>query len=256
MKKLILLFPIIGLLFLVQVSAQTYTLSEVQSHNTVEDCWMIFENGVYDFSADHLENHELKFMDISDWCGNDMTLDFKSKAGSGEDHKSFVYNDLENYYIGEYSDQTVSTTNDGQTSEPTVDPEEGYEDTETESSYSPQTERKNPYNFWLPAGLAFVSYMLYWGLSKWEVTKKIKIFDKRIFNFTFNTVMVLGLIPSVVFGFIMIAAYSYSSVNDIDFDFLYWHVHLSIAFGVLLVTHFFTRFKLYLVPLKLFGIRL
>ncbi|MBN1331260.1 hypothetical protein JW978_00025 [Candidatus Dojkabacteria bacterium] len=234
MKKISLFLSILFSIALMQVIAATYTLQDVQEHDTPDDCWMIFESSVYNFSTSHLDDHAKKFLDIDSWCGTDMTLDFKTKAGIGEDHKERVYTDLANYYVGDYSDTTVSTPGNEQDSDSTT-----------------TIERQNPYNFWAPALIAFVSYMTYWGFSKWSATKKIKIFDKRIFNFTFNTFMLLGLIPSVLFGFIMIAAYSYSSIKDIDFDFLYWHVELSVAFGVLLVTHFFTRFKLYLVPLKL-----
>ena len=233
MKKLFILLPLFFVLFAVRTEAASYTLSEVQSHDTIDDCWMIFEDKVYNFSVSHLDDHARRYLDIESWCGKDMTLDFTTKAGIGADHSSKVYKDLANYYIGQYSDASVST------------------DTQT-STTTTVVKVSNPYNFWLPALIAFVSYMIYWRLTKWNVTKRIKIFNKNTFNFTFNTVMLLGLIPSVLFGFIMIAAYSYSSIKDINFDFLYWHVELSTAFGILLVTHFFTRFKLYKAPLRLF----
>lgn len=234
MKKIFCVIILLPFAF-ISTKASTFTAEEVAKHSLVDDCWMIFENKVYDFSSEHLNDHELKFMDISSWCGQDMTEGFKTKAGIGEDHKNFVYLDLENYYIGELSGETAynSTTNTKDTS----------------SDSGPKTQ--NPYNVWLPATLAGGAYLVYWALTKWEKTKKYKIFNKNIFNLTFNTILFLGLIPSAVFGAIMVNAYNFEFLRDINFDFLYWHVELSIAFATLLFMHFLTRFKLYKAPLKL-----
>jgi cytochrome b involved in lipid metabolism len=263
MKKL-LLTVLIGLpLFITSiypVKATTYTTADVAKHNTVSDCWMIFEGKVYDLSASHLNNHADKYMDISSWCGMDMTTDFKSKAGQGQDHSSRVYSDLNNYYIGDVgasstttntgttgtdttgtnTDTTTGTTTDTTTTTPVVHP------TASES------ERENPYNFWAPALISFFGYMGYWWATKVGALKKFKLFNKHTFNLTFNTLMLIGLIPSAGFGVFMIARYSLSDLSKIHFDFLYWHVEFSVALSVFMVTHFLTRFRLYKAPLNLF----
>lgn len=224
-------FTVLLLIFLSFPSliAASFSLSEVQQHNTPSDCWMVFENKIYAFDIAYIDNHDVKFMNIDEWCGKDMTEDFKTKAGSGEDHKAFSYARLEEYYIGDLTQSASETTNS-----------------------SNNTKRENPYNFWLPALIGYGSYMVYWSLTKLDPLKKYKIFNKNAFNLTFNSLLLLGLIPSVGFGYFMIARYSFDELKDIDFDFLYWHVELSVAFAGMLAGHFLTRFTLYLAPLRLF----
>ncbi len=229
---------IISLTSLLQpASADSYTLEEVQQHNAPEDCWMIFEQKVYSFDIDYLENHKTKFMDIDSWCGEDMTVDFRIKPGSGEDHKPFSYTKLEDYYIGELIQDTSPNSGTGESPQVTNPPER---------------KNTNPYNFWLPALLGYGTYTLYWSLTKIKSLNKYKLFNKNTFSFIFNTLMLLGLIPTVGFGYFMIARYSFEELRDIDFNFLYWHVELSIVFAGLVTGHFLTRFKLYKAPLSLF----
>jgi cytochrome b involved in lipid metabolism len=205
--------------------AGSFTTEEVAQHNSVDDCYVIFENSVYNLSSAHLEDHADRFMNIDSWCGKDMTEDFKTKAGQGEDHRSRTYQDLENYKIGNI---------------------EG-----TSSADTSGTKPGNPYNFWLPVLLGYGSYMTYWGLTKVNSLKKYKLFSRHTFNLTFNTILLLGLVPSAGFGYFMIARYSIEDLKDIDFDFLYWHVELSAFVAAIMASHFLTRFNLYKAPLKL-----
>lgn len=80
------------------------TNEEVESNNTSESCYAIFENKVYDIT-DYLQAHEDRFMPIDEWCGKDMTEDFKDKAGLGRDHTG-GYTVLEKYYIGDLAVNT------------------------------------------------------------------------------------------------------------------------------------------------------
>ncbi len=235
MQKYALIVPVLVIFFSPALSfANSYTLSEVELHDSEADCWMTFEGKVYDFSAEHLKDHEDRFMDILPWCGEDMTEAFKDKAGMDQDHKPFVYRDLENYYIGEIKIEGISDI------------------TYTTRSSESETKSNNPYNALVPVAISGGLYLLYWGLTKTELRNKTKLFNKNTFNLTFNTLLLLGLIPSAVFGFIMVMSYRFDAIREIDFDFLYWHVELSIAFATLMFAHFLTRFKLYLAPLKLF----
>ena len=192
-------------------SDMSYTVEDVASHSTPGDCWMIFEDRVYDFSQ-YVPDHD-KFMDIREWCGRDMTQDFKDKAGLGRDHREGTYQLLERYEIGSLVDSTVEIT-----------------------------ESVNPYNLILPLVL---TTLLYWG-SYFVFKKKLKGF-----NAFWNTVLLLTfVIPSFGFGVYMMLRYSFPSLWDIEFDFMYWHVELSVVMGVIAISHFIQRFKLYLVQLK------
>jgi cytochrome b involved in lipid metabolism len=76
-----------------------YIPKKVRRTQLTGDCWMSFEGGVYDLS-EYLPDHD-KFMDIREWCGRDMTADFKDKAGEGRDHKPSSYELLEVYRVGD-----------------------------------------------------------------------------------------------------------------------------------------------------------
>lgn len=197
-----------------------YTEAEVLEHNTPEDCWVIFEDRVYDLS-EYLPDHD-KFMDIREWCGLDMTEDFKTKADAGRDHKAFSYELLEDYYIGEieYSntDEIVKTGN-------SIEKEEV------------------PYNLFVPL---LVTLVVYWG-TYLLFTKN----NMRKFNGFWNTLLLLTfLIPSFGFGVFMMLRYRFTNLRDIDFDFMYWHVELSVVMGAITLSHFVQRFNQYLVQLR------
>jgi len=112
-KSLILSVLFVMLFTTISFAETTYSLQEVNKHNTPEDCWMIFEGSVYDFTK-YLPSHDV-YMDIREWCGKDMTIDFKTKAGEGRDHRPMSYSLLESYKIGTYNsdskdNQDVSST--------------------------------------------------------------------------------------------------------------------------------------------------
>lgn len=201
-----------------------YTQEEVGLHNTPGDCWMIFEERVYDFS-EYLPNHD-KFMDIREWCGEDMTEDFKDKAGIGRDHKEFTYAMLDDYYIGEVeveaAESDISIT---AVEEETIE------------------EKSVPYNLLIPL---LGTLVLYWGT--YFIFKKK--FLKR-FNAFWNTLLLLTfIIPSFGFGIYMMLQYRFPKLREVNFDFMYWHVELSVVMGVIGISHLIQRFKQYLVQLK------
>lgn len=103
MKKSLFFLVLGTLLFTSSLKAQTtsFTLDEISLHNTANDCYVVFEDSVYDLTS-YLKLHD-RYLDIRDWCGNDMTEAFKTKDGSNRDHKSSSYSLLENYKIGTLS---------------------------------------------------------------------------------------------------------------------------------------------------------
>jgi len=85
----------------------------------------------------------------------------------------------------------------------------------------------NGYNLYLPI---FGSILLY--LVSLVAIPRIN------HNFIWNSVMLLGLIPSFVFGMLMVWTNLSSSL-------LYWHVEFSAAFGTACVMHLLLRIKIY-----------
>jgi len=227
----LLLLPI---LFLQNIYA--YTLDEVYTHNTPTDCWVIFENSVYDLSK-YIPSHD-RYMDIRDWCGKDMTEDFKTKAGMDRDHRVSSYSLLERYKIGEINDvqNTTSTViNDIEKEEIAVVPE------------VEKGTNSNPYNLIIPL---LISNILYW-IPFLLIKKNILKISLKSFNAFWNTLLILFLlIPSLGFGIFMMLRYKFPSLWDIQYDFMYWHVELSLVMGINGINHFLSRIRIYLLQLK------
>lgn len=208
-----------------------YTLTEISQHNTSDDCWMIFEDKIYDFT-DYLNRHD-RYMEIDEWCGKDMTEDFKDKAGIGRDHRPGTYNLLDQYYVGNL--KIVSEI----------------ENTSGEQESANKSPNKMPYNLIVPLLLSAVPYTFWYFLSGSTYSKKYPILNRKTFNAFWNTILIATLlIPSFGFGIFMMLRYMFPQLHNIDFDFMYWHVELSVVMGTIATLHFIQRFKQYLFQLK------
>jgi len=223
--------------------AASYTLTEVATHNTPDDCWMVFEQSVYNITS-YLRSHD-KFLEIDSWCGQDMTEDFQTKAGTGRDHKSSTYALLDQYKIGDLEVVTVTdpptSTPQSQIVSPTIKP--------TVVSDSSAQQPKNPYNLGL---LVIPTLLIYWGW--YFLCKKnyqCSLFKVSVFNFFWNSVLLITLIPAVGFGFFMVLRYSIPSLYGVQFDFLFWHVEGAIIMGTVAVSHFLSRLNAYFAQMRI-----
>ncbi len=220
-----------------------YTESDVAKHNTESDCWVIFNNSVYDIT-EYVELHD-RYMDIRSWCGIDMTYAFETKDGLDIDHKRNTYALLESYKIGELGTNIDTTTiNDSstQTNNTSEDSETNIIKTEDDS-----ISRKSPYNMLIPI---ILTVFLYWG-PYFTLVRSKKLTLMR-FNSIWNTILLLLLlIPSLGFGIYMILGYKFPNLYDIKFNFLYWHVELSLGMGFLGISHFLQRINIYFAQLKI-----
>jgi len=233
-KRCLLLSVIIliGLISIRQVmAASTYTNDEVTQHNTSNNCWAIYGSGVYDITT-YLNIHNQKYSDITSWCGTDMTTDFDSIGK----HRGEATTLLASFKIGTVTTATTtSVTTDTNTQTTTT----------TDTTTTPVTNTtvlKNPYNLLLPLILGIV---LYWG--------SLLVFKKNLkqFNAFWNTLLLLTfLIPTFGFGIFMMLQYQFPSLMNIDFKFMYWHVEFSVFMGVLAISHFIRRAKIYFMQLK------
>ncbi|NLE31106.1 hypothetical protein GX618_02415 [Candidatus Dojkabacteria bacterium] len=220
----ILLFP-----FLFLQNSYAYTIDEVNLHNTPNDCWVVFEDSVYDLSK-YLPSHDI-YMDIRDWCGKDMTEDFKTKAGMDRDHRVSSYSLLENYKIGEIESNQAPIIEEVDTIEDKIMPKNA----------------SNPYNLIIPL---LISNILYW-IPYLLIKKRIIKVSLKSFNAFWNTLLILLLLlPSLGFGVFMMLRYRFPGLWNIPFDFMYWHVELSLVMGIIGVNHFLSRVRVYLLQLK------
>lgn len=79
---------------------KTFTLAEVEKHNTEEDCWIIVKDRVYD-ATEYLELHPGGIDSITINAGADATEDFVAI------HSAKATKMLEKYYIGDLDTSSV-----------------------------------------------------------------------------------------------------------------------------------------------------
>lgn len=222
----------LGLTTSTALGASTYTAQDVASHASTSDCWVIYEDRVFDLT-EYLTIHNTQYYNINSWCGTDMTTAYDTKDGQGQPHTKRADTIFDNYYIGELAlTQDLTPTTDNTTA--TV-------------NTAPVT--KNPYNLAVPLVLTSI---LYWAPSfyvKSKREKNPKLWPK--FNLVWNTIMIICLIPSVVFGIFLVLRYSFPDLNNIDFNFMWWHVEGSIVFSVLTVSHLLNRLTTYFAQCRL-----
>ena len=67
---------------------KNFTLEDVQLHNSVNDCWIVVNNKVYDITQ-FIEDHETKCkkMNLIDFCGKDVSEQWIEKEKSEDRHK-------------------------------------------------------------------------------------------------------------------------------------------------------------------------
>jgi cytochrome b involved in lipid metabolism len=229
MKKIITLSITIAILTLFSSTyyfalslVPTYSPNQVAQHNSPDNCWMIFEEKVYDVTAE-IENHE-SMLDIREWCGKDMTEDFKSKAGRDRNHNPSTYQLLNQYYIGELETKEATNT--------------------TATEITPSSR----YSLWIPLLGTFLLYWLSYFYSR--KNKSQKGYSVITHKTIFNSIMLIALIPAMGFGLFMVLRYSYPELYQINFDFLFWHVEGSIIFTALAISHFIERSAQYRAQAK------
>jgi cytochrome b involved in lipid metabolism len=72
--------------------------SDVATHNTVSDCWMIVNNSVYNVTS-YIPMHPAGPGTIIPYCGKDGTTAFNTKGGKGS-HSQKAQQMLSSYLVG------------------------------------------------------------------------------------------------------------------------------------------------------------
>ncbi len=111
-------------------------------------------------------------------------------------------------------------------------------------------EKKAPYNLMIPLLGSIILYVLFFKISGSALGKKYRLLSRRTFNFFWNTVLLLSLIPAFGFGIFMMLRYQFPSLYDINFGFMYWHVELSVVMGIVSIMHFIQRWRQYIAAVK------
>jgi cytochrome b involved in lipid metabolism len=77
---------------------QKNLLTELSSHNTKSDCWLVVSGHVYDVTT-YFGSHPGGDGPIQKYCGTDATVAFQSKDGIGANHSATAYDLLRQYLI-------------------------------------------------------------------------------------------------------------------------------------------------------------
>jgi cytochrome b involved in lipid metabolism len=231
MKKYLILILIViltGIPFIYpnRLFAQdSYTYEQIAQHNSPSDCWMAIDDKVYDLST-YLPQHDRE-LNIRSWCGTDASKDYNDKNGKDIDHSIKADNLLKKYLIG-----NLNTQNTQEKSDISVE--------SAKAGVSKSVSNNSGYNLYLPLFLTIIIYLI-----------SSKFLQKRIHIFIWNSVMLLGLIPSFGFGVLMILAKQISWLDSFrNYQILYNHVELSIVFGTVCLLHFLFRLRIYLLQAK------
>lgn len=80
-----------------------YTPAELAAHNREDDCWMVINGLVYDFTT-YLPQHPAPPEMMLVWCGNEATQAFRTKT-KGRPHSPFAVQLLTQYRIGKLHEQ-------------------------------------------------------------------------------------------------------------------------------------------------------
>lgn len=93
-----------------QLSSSSITLSssEIASHNTIQNCWLIISNNVYNVT-NYLSQHPGGIGVISPYCGKEATSAFQTK-NTGSSHSGSAYSQLNQYLIGSVGSSVAVTT--------------------------------------------------------------------------------------------------------------------------------------------------
>jgi cytochrome b involved in lipid metabolism len=78
--------------------ATTFTMDDVAEHDHLNDCWMVIEDKVYDFTA-YIGQHPTPASVLAPWCGRDATEGMRTK-GIGREHSPAAWALLDNYRLG------------------------------------------------------------------------------------------------------------------------------------------------------------
>lgn len=95
----------------------TLTTSQIATHNSLSNCWMIVSGKVYDVTR-YITQHPGGASAITNLCGQDGTSGFQTKGGRGSNHSNNAYNLLNNYLIGSVG-SSISVTPTPATTTPT-----------------------------------------------------------------------------------------------------------------------------------------
>ncbi len=81
-------------------ATQVFTISEVSSHNTASNCWLVVNGNVYDVSK-FLSQHPGGEAEIIPYCGKEATKAFDTQGRSGgRGHSTTAGQMLQDYKIG------------------------------------------------------------------------------------------------------------------------------------------------------------
>jgi len=91
--------------------AATLSLAVIAQHSSLQDCWLLIDNKVYNVSS-YLSSHPGGVEIIIPYCGKEATNAFATKDGKGS-HSDYAHSLLANYYVGTLNQAINQSASDG-----------------------------------------------------------------------------------------------------------------------------------------------
>ncbi|MFA5994983.1 MAG: cytochrome b5 domain-containing protein [Patescibacteria group bacterium] len=89
----------------------TFTIEQIQQHNTAADCYLLINSNVYDVTA-YENEHPGGAQRIISYCGKDATIAFQNQGGEGQ-HSQVANNLLNSFQVGALTTSSaVAVVND------------------------------------------------------------------------------------------------------------------------------------------------
>ncbi len=95
------------------------TAAVVAAHNTVNDCWLIIKDKVYDVT-EYVPFHPGGTGAIRTWCGKEATQAFSTMGGKGKNHSTNAWKLLDKYFVGSLGGSVSSAVVSTNTSSPST----------------------------------------------------------------------------------------------------------------------------------------
>lgn len=95
------------------------TAAAVAAHSTVNDCWLIIEDKVYDVT-EYIPFHPGGTGAIRTWCGKEATQAFSTMGGKGKNHSTNAWKLLDKYLVGSLGSSVSSAVVNTNTSSPST----------------------------------------------------------------------------------------------------------------------------------------
>jgi hypothetical protein len=209
------------------VLAATFTISDVASHKSVNDCYMAIDGKVYDITP-YFGSHPGGDPYLKNSCGTDATVAFSTKGNNGVDHSARAYRELAQYYIGDLGSIKPIVSAVANSVPDTL--------IQTQT-IKPGIRLFSTYSLVIPIFFFWILVLILFKLLSKKYPAKI---NRGLFLRITSVTMLLTFLI-VASGGVYMTLISRLFINDVDLIFI--HVYFGFTFVLAALTHIYLHWK-------------